>query len=129
MGPAGGWSGRDGTPRVRRQVREEAHDGLPREAARAPAGPRRYPRHHLPRRANIASPALDAVHIANAVAKTIGTGLGVEGMNMQVETASVEALGLTLHSLEALCAQTMMELPRTLELFEDVHSGVQHTHR
>ncbi|MBK8127811.1 MAG: HDOD domain-containing protein [bacterium] len=85
--------------------------------------------HHLPRRANIASPALDAVHIANAVAKTIGTGLGVEGMNMQVETASVEALGLTLHSLEALCAQTMMELPRTLELFEDVHSGVQHTHR
>lgn len=85
--------------------------------------------HHHPHRENVASPALDAVHIANAVAKTIGTGLGVEGMNMVVDSESVRALGLSVESLEALCAQTMLELPHTLELFEDVHSGVQHSHR
>ncbi len=85
--------------------------------------------HHHPHRDNIASPALDAVHVANAVAKTIGQGLGVEGMNMSVDTESVRALGLTVESLETLCAQTMLELPITLELFEDVHSGVQHSHR
>ena len=72
-------------------------------------------------------PALDAVHVANAVAKTIGVGLGVEGMNMSINTEAVIALGLTNESLEALCAQTLLELPQTLELFEDVHSGIQHS--
>lgn len=84
--------------------------------------------HHHPRRAGIISPALDAVHIANAIAKTIGTGMGIEGMNMSVNTDSAHALGLTSDSLEALCAQTMLELPNILELFEDAESGIQHSH-
>lgn len=84
--------------------------------------------HHHPRRNGVVNVALDAVHVANAIAKTIGTGLGVEGMNMSVNTESVKALGLTLESLESLCAMTMIELPQTLELFEDVHSGLQHSH-
>ncbi|MBK6765161.1 MAG: HDOD domain-containing protein [bacterium] len=83
--------------------------------------------HHQPRRKGAAMPALDAVHVANAVAKTIGVGLGVEGMNMSINTEAVIALGLTNESLEALCAQTLLELPQTLELFEDVHSGIQHS--
>ncbi|MCB1058871.1 MAG: HDOD domain-containing protein [Calditrichaeota bacterium] len=80
--------------------------------------------HHHPLRDNLNNPALDAVHIANAVAKTIGLGLGVEGMNMKVDTDAVRSLGLTMESIETLCAQTMLELPKTLELFEDVHRGV-----
>lgn len=84
--------------------------------------------HHHPRRNGIVNAALDAVHVSNAVAKTIGTGLGAEGMNMSVNTESVKALGLTLESLESLCAMTMIELPQTLELFEDVNSGIQHSH-
>jgi putative nucleotidyltransferase with HDIG domain len=80
--------------------------------------------HHHPHRDNLNNPALDAVHIANAVAKTIGLGLGVEGMNMKVDTHAARALGLTMESIETLCAQTMLELPKTFELFEDVHRGV-----
>lgn len=85
--------------------------------------------HHQPRSQNVSSTALDAVHVANAVAKTIGSGIGIEGMNMAVDTECVRALGLTIESLETLCAQTMLELPLTLELFEDVQSGVQRTYR
>jgi putative nucleotidyltransferase with HDIG domain len=76
--------------------------------------------HHHPRHDRIANTSFDAVHIANAVAKTIGTGLGIEGMNMKIDVNAAESLGLTAESLEALCAYTMLELPRTLELFEDL---------
>ncbi|MCC6475560.1 HDOD domain-containing protein [bacterium] len=85
--------------------------------------------HHHPRNEKLATTTSDAVHIANAVARTIGAGIGIEGMNVAVNTESATALGLTPDSIEALCASTMMELPNTLELFEDTPSGIQHSHR
>ncbi|MEW6746033.1 MAG: HDOD domain-containing protein [Planctomycetota bacterium] len=58
--------------------------------------------HHDPSRAP--EPLMDAVHVANAVAKLVGEGLGSEQMNMKVSTEAPVRLGLSFIDLEALCA-------------------------
>lgn len=61
---------------------------------------------------------LDAVHIANAVAKLIGIGLGSEQMNMNASTQAAARLGLSAGGLESLCATVRVELARTEELWK-----------
>jgi len=85
--------------------------------------------HHQPPREEGTDNALHAVHIANAVAKMIGVGLGSEAMNMLADNQSARQLGLTPTALESLCAAAASELPAVVALFEDEEYGVQHSHR
>ncbi len=72
-------------------------------------------RHHEP---DIAvDRVLDAVHIANAVAKLAGIGLGSEQMNMNASAHAAARLGLSSGGLESLCATVRLELARTEELW------------
>jgi len=49
---------------------------------------------------------LDAVALANAVAKTIETGLGAEGLNFTVDPGSYRRLGLDFAAFGRVCLQT-----------------------
>jgi len=79
--------------------------------------------HHRPRDGNESS-ALDAVHVANAVAKILGVGMGAEEMNMPVDSGAARALGLTPASLESLCAAAAQDLPAVIALYEDEAHGL-----
>lgn len=88
------------------------HWRFPDELVRAIAG------HHDP---DVhPDPVLDAVHIANIVAKLIGVGLGSEEMNMNASADASRRLGLSASRLESLCATVATELGRTEELWESV---------
>lgn len=56
------------------------------------------------------TPALDAVVVANLVAKALGTGLGAEGMNMRVDERCHRRLGLGFAGFSRVCVQTMWDL-------------------
>lgn len=60
---------------------------------------------------------LDAVHIANAVAKLIGVGLGTEEMYMKASADAAKRLKLTTTGLESLCAAVQEDLAKTEELW------------
>ncbi len=74
-------------------------------------------------------PVLDAVHIANAVAKLAGIGLGSEQMNMAASSQAAGRLGLSASGLESLCAAVLDELNRTEELWGIKAHGTERTHR
>jgi putative nucleotidyltransferase with HDIG domain len=52
------------------------------------------------------TPVLDAVVVANMVAKNIGVGLGAEGFNLSVDSACVGRLGLDFTRFARVCLQT-----------------------
>ncbi len=52
------------------------------------------------------TPVLDAVVIANMVAKNIGMGLGAEGFNLSVDSECVHRLGLNFTRFARVCLQT-----------------------
>ena len=52
------------------------------------------------------TPVLDAVVIANMVAKNIGVGLGAEGFNLTVDSTYVRRLGLDFTRFARICLQT-----------------------
>jgi putative nucleotidyltransferase with HDIG domain len=52
------------------------------------------------------TPVLDAVVIANMVAKNIGIGLGAEGFNLTVDGACVRRLGLDFNRFARICLLT-----------------------
>jgi putative nucleotidyltransferase with HDIG domain len=52
------------------------------------------------------TPVLDAVVIANMVAKNIGMGLGAEGFNLSVDSECVRRLGLDFTRYARVCLQT-----------------------
>ncbi|HEY3293822.1 MAG TPA: HDOD domain-containing protein [bacterium] len=79
--------------------------------------------HHRPRESSENS-ALDAVHVANAVAKIIGVGMGSEEMNLLVDSGSARAIGLTPASFESLCAAAAHDLPSVIALYEDEAHGL-----
>jgi putative nucleotidyltransferase with HDIG domain len=54
---------------------------------------------------------VDVVILANLVAKSIGIGLGAEGMNLRTDsTKSRERVGMSLEGFERTCAQTAIWL-------------------
>jgi putative nucleotidyltransferase with HDIG domain len=54
---------------------------------------------------------LNMVIVANLAAKSIGTGLGAEGMNIKVDLSVCrERLGLSCEGFERVCAQTAVDL-------------------
>jgi putative nucleotidyltransferase with HDIG domain len=62
-------------------------------------------RHHSPPFTD-ATVVLDAVTLANAVAKTIGAGLGAEGLNLTLDNASYHRLGIDFRTFGRACLQT-----------------------
>jgi putative nucleotidyltransferase with HDIG domain len=66
-------------------------------------------RHH-DRQLGTSTPVLDAVVIANLVAKNIGVGLGAEGFNLAVDSGCVRRLGLDFTRFARICLQTDMWL-------------------
>jgi putative nucleotidyltransferase with HDIG domain len=62
-------------------------------------------RHHCPR-LEPATVLLDAVVLANVVAKTIETGLGAEGLNFAVDPGSYERLGVDFKRFGRICLRT-----------------------
>jgi putative nucleotidyltransferase with HDIG domain len=62
-------------------------------------------RHHDPD-LGASSPVLDAVVIANMVAKNIGAGLGAEGFNLSVDRACLGRLGIDFTRFARICLQT-----------------------
>ena len=58
------------------------------------------------------SPLLDAVMVANHVSKTIGVGLGAQGMNVNLDPASLERLGLGYEDYCRITAETAVEMQR-----------------
>jgi len=53
---------------------------------------------------------MDAVALANLVAKTIGIGLGREGMNFQIDSGCYTRLGLDFNAFCRVCARTALSL-------------------
>jgi putative nucleotidyltransferase with HDIG domain len=53
---------------------------------------------------------MDAVALANLVAKTIGIGLGREGMNFQIDCGCYTRLGLDFNAFCRVCARTALSL-------------------
>lgn len=53
------------------------------------------------------NPTLDAVVVANLVAKAIGTGLGAEGMDLRIDDRAFRRLGIDFAGFSRLCIQTM----------------------
>ena len=66
-------------------------------------------RHH-DRQLGQSTRVLDAVVIANLVAKNIGVGLGAEGFNLTVDSGSVRRFGLDFTKFARICLQTDMWL-------------------
>jgi putative nucleotidyltransferase with HDIG domain len=54
---------------------------------------------------------VDAVMVANLTAKSVGAGLGAEGMNLQIDSRAIcERVGLTVKGFQRVCAQTAIWL-------------------
>lgn len=67
-------------------------------------------RHHHDSGVVVASPGFDAVVVANIVAKTVGTGLGAEGLNFSVDASSHRRLGITFAVFGRICLTTQESL-------------------
>lgn len=64
------------------------------------------------------NPLLDAVHVANLVAKTIGVGLGTEQMQLHASEDAPHRLGLGLRDFAALCVDTLADLGATEGMYQ-----------
>ncbi len=67
--------------------------------------------HHGPKPAE-PSPVLDGVMLGNLVAKTLGAGLGAEGMNFEVDPDLPARQGLDLVTFCRVCARTAQKMDR-----------------
>ncbi|MBD3344729.1 MAG: HDOD domain-containing protein [Chitinivibrionales bacterium] len=59
----------------------------------------------------------DCVRIANMVARSIGEGIGYEGMQLAVDSSIQERLGLSRENFEKLCASTKEKLDNIMEMY------------
>jgi len=75
-------------------------------------------RHHLrPEEALKPDLVLDLVHIGNALAKMIGVGLGLDGLNYAPSTVVAERLGLTPEILDEVSVNVVDDLRDVWDLF------------
>jgi putative nucleotidyltransferase with HDIG domain len=71
--------------------------------------------HHSP--VDDATPMTDVVMLANLAAKSVGAGMGADGMNFRVDYShSRERLGLSIKAFERACAQTAVWLHELRDL-------------
>ncbi len=71
-------------------------------------------RHHDPELKD-STIVIDSVVTANLVSKTIGLGLGAEGLNLRVDMSCPKRLGLDFESFSRVCVQTTMWLDEIRE--------------
>ena len=75
-------------------------------------------RHHLrPEEALRPNLVLDLVHIGNVLAKMIGVGLGLDGLNYAPSTAVAKRLGLTPEILDEVSVNVVEDLGEVWDLF------------
>jgi len=75
-------------------------------------------RHHLrPDTFNGESLVLDLVHIGNVLAKMIGVGLGVDGLNYTISNHVAQRLELTPNTLDTVSANVVDRLGEVYDLF------------
>ncbi len=65
--------------------------------------------HHHPEAAD--NPVCAAVQVCNLVAKTVGCGVGFEGMNLLSPHAALERFGLRQKAFERMCAEVAAAVP------------------
>lgn len=81
--------------------------------------------HHLrPDEAPQTDTVLDLVHIGNALAKMIGVGLGVDGLNYIPSATVIQRLGLTAGIVDRVCANVVDELRSVRHLFMECAEDV-----
>lgn len=86
--------------------------GLPEELTRVV-------RYHLrPEEYDGVDTVLDLVHMANVLAKMIGAGLGVDGLNYVPSEVVAERLRLKPEHLDIVMANVVMEMAEVQDLFE-----------
>jgi putative nucleotidyltransferase with HDIG domain len=56
------------------------------------------------------NPLLDVVHLANAAAKLVGVGLGIEEMNMHVSKKAPRRMGITFENFKTICTMVRTDL-------------------
>ncbi len=61
--------------------------------------------------------ALDLVHLADALAKTTGIGLGIDGLNYQPSEAAIKRLGLTPEILDRATVRIMQNVDELKKVF------------
>ncbi len=61
--------------------------------------------------------ALDLVHVGDLLAKTMGAGLGLDGMNYQPSPGVVERLGLTPEIMDHVLAETLEMVVELREIY------------
>lgn len=75
-------------------------------------------RYHLrPDDSPTRDPVLDLVHVGNMMARIIGIGLGVDGLNYELSRTAVERLGLKPEMVDMAAANVVMELGNLWDLF------------
>jgi len=67
---------------------------------------------------NLGEPVTDAVKVANIVARTIGEGIGNEGMSLAVDSELAHRVGLTRDQFEGICMNSSRKLSSVLSMFE-----------
>lgn len=71
------------------------------------------------------SPMLDAVVVANLVSKTIGVGLGAEGMNFRADEQCHQRLGIDFRAFCRVCARTSTQIADLKKTYGIEDHGVQ----
>lgn len=67
--------------------------------------------------------ALDLVHAGDFLAKTMGAGLGLDGMNYQPSAKVVKRIGLTPEVLDEVMAETLDKVSELREIFSPTASA------
>ena len=63
------------------------------------------------------TPILDTVMVANAVAKTVGVGLGAEGLNLQMDGGCLKRLGLHYNDFGRICSEVITQMEDLQQLY------------
>ncbi|MDQ7008124.1 MAG: HDOD domain-containing protein [Acidobacteriota bacterium] len=79
--------------------------------------------HHHDSPLPVEAPLLDAVVVANLVAKTVGVGLGAEGMGFEVDTASSQRLGPDYTGFCRICSRTAQAAQALRETLAESREG------
>lgn len=73
--------------------------------------------HHAPEHTD--EPVTDAVRVSNLVARTIGEGIGDEGMCLSIDAGLATRTGMSREQFELLCARTAGRFEAVLSMYEN----------
>lgn len=82
--------------------------------------------HHEPDRYDGDKKWVAAIHLADALATTLGIAAGSDGLNYVVNQAVVDEFGLDIRKTEEVATVIKLELDQIRPLFRDIHGGEDH---